>query len=461
MAEDDASAVESMFKPILLAHRPEVGWDNATKVWGKPWKVYLYSTLVINTILLVWTFINIVFILRRKALVSRIYFLSLNVMVLLFAVTRLVHFSLDPYGMMSILPEPLGNILLNMNFPLLTVGFSVLYVGLRQYTRPTKVSILLTKPWVVVAFSSICFLISVLTDVLVAYVHSTELMILICQCFYIVWSFVFFALFLHLLVALRRLIVATNRKKQKMCYKLGHCRRGMSQRRLESMPASVKICGVSAVLFLIIGALNIYLVLAEIGLIQTESYLMTMCKKFLDVWPFFGFHATLQLCEHLMAVSLVVCGTQPARRMQLRCVQHQSVSEDISTMDLGEYPSDRLPTTSTTTTSGQLQPELSLQLPVLAVHRPASAATTQSRVLRSGSTGGLLIPSSTDDVEGQIDSQISTSEPPLLQHGSQRTERSEALVWSTTESGMSPEICCDSNHPMTTLDITYQEIKDS
>jgi len=308
---------DAPFRVILSAYRPTVGWKNATAHWGIGWSIYVNTVISLNGLLMIWTIINITFISQRRRLVCQLYFLTLNIMVLIFALSRLIFFGLDPYGINGRLPEMIGAILLNLYFPALTSGFCLLYAGLQQCLGRSHLTRCISSTKFIICFVVCCFTLSIATDLIVGLTHSAELVILICQLFYILWGITFFCLFSHTFGLYRVKVNFSRRKRLRSCYLRGHCVRDLAKKHITEIPTCVYVCLISAICFLAVVLLTFFLVLAEFGLLW-NSVLTDMCNSYMATWPFFIFHSLLQSSEHLMAITLAVCGTQPVKQLRMR-----------------------------------------------------------------------------------------------------------------------------------------------
>ena len=350
---DSSNGTEDEGMQIMLASKPIVGWKNASIEWGLCWDIYVYCNIGVNAALVCWTIINIILIFRgRRAVHCRQYFLSLNFLVLLYGLTRIIYYAIDPKSIKGYMPPLAGNLLSNACFPILTVGFFMLYVALRQCTIPNRHLLpLILKPSWIVIFTLACFILSFATDVLVALFSSMQLMIMVCQLFYILWGIVFFCLYSVLVIRFKATVRRSKRKMARSCYKRGHCRRDFASNNFMEIPACMKIAYVSAILFLAIALFNAYLVLAEIGLIQ-NSLLTLMCDKYRKLWPFFVFHVTFIFVETSMAVTLVIAGTQPLKPLRLKKLP-------INSRTITASQSELLSSTATTATVSNSQSQLS------------------------------------------------------------------------------------------------------
>lgn len=320
----DPAAQDSM--RFMQAGEPAGGWKKATMQWGIAWHAYIYTLSAVNGLLIIWTIANLIYIcLRGRNLISRKYLLTLNVMVLVFATTKCLFYTIDPRSVNGVMPRVLGSILINTSFPTLTVGFFLLYVALKQCSiASSQLLPLILQTRCIVFFTVICFAVSYFTDVLVVYVYSLYLMMLVCQVFYILSGIVFFSLFSVLFYQYHRAVLKARRKMERTCYRKGHCRRGFSTRHVSSIPVSIKICCVSAILFLVLAVLNVMMILFEFGQIKNssqDSALRSMCNKYRQVWPFFIYHMLVSVTEQLMALTLALAGTQPFKWFRLTAVR--------------------------------------------------------------------------------------------------------------------------------------------
>lgn len=323
---------------MMLAGKPAVGWKNATLEWGSLWQGYTYGAITINAALVIWTTANLCYIsIRGRKLISRKYFLTLNIMVLIFALTRILFYAIDPKSINGLMPKLAGNLLLNTSFPTLTVGFCMLYVALRQCSIPNRNLLpLILKTKCIALFVIVCFAVSFLTDILVTHFASLALMMIVCQMFYVVWGILFCCIYLALVIKYRAAVRKTRTKLKKSCYRKGHCRRGFDKNNLKEIPGCMKITCVTATLFLLLAILNIYIILVEVGMLKKSASLTIMCAKYRQAWPFFIFHLTFAVVEHLMAITLALAGTQPLRWLRIPSVTIYNQREELTITSLDD-----------------------------------------------------------------------------------------------------------------------------
>lgn len=305
--------------PMMKAFSPEHGWKRAIAEWGAHWTGLRYTAITLNSLLITWTLVNLIFIfIKGRSLVSRKYMITVNLMVFIFSITKLLYYAIDPKSINKIMPPLAGNLLNNSSFPALTVGFYMLYVAIRQCTVPNRLLLpVILKTKVIVTFVVICFTISYLTDIIVATGHSMHLMIVVCQFFYIIWGLVFFSLYIALVITYRRAVQKSRKKMEKTCYRKGHCRRDFNKRNLKAIPVCVKLSCVAAIFFLFLSCVNIYLVVIELGFVRNPSMLTKMCNRHRKNWNFYYFNLILMAAEQLMAIALAVAGTQPLKWLRL------------------------------------------------------------------------------------------------------------------------------------------------
>lgn len=316
-----------VFERIRLVGEPGPGWAKAQERWGTWWEVYVYTSLCVGLILLLWSILNVVAICRQRALASRAYFITLNTMVLVFSMSRVIYLAVDPHSSRGLLEPVVSNLLFNISFPTLTVGYFLTYAALRLCTVPDTQSSrlpLLLKAKFIALFVVLCFIVSIFTDLLVYFctqlvttrIYSSYLMIMICQLFYVIWGLVFFILFINLTRLFRKRVRMTRMKMEKSCYRMGHCRRAFAKANMKTLPLYVKISCSASFFTLLLVCLNITRLIIEVGLMK-RSVLTPMCEKYRDVWPFYIFLCLEMGVEYLLALSLITCGCQPFRRLQV------------------------------------------------------------------------------------------------------------------------------------------------
>ncbi|KAL1455998.1 hypothetical protein WDU94_000756 [Cyamophila willieti] len=106
----------------------------ARYILGIAWDIHVYIIATLFALLAVVSVFNIVRITSYKRLINFGYFLTLHSLLLVIGCTRSAYLFYDAYNINNSLPESLSKLALNIVFPLLTAGFSLLFLYLLKVT---------------------------------------------------------------------------------------------------------------------------------------------------------------------------------------------------------------------------------------------------------------------------------------------------------------------------------------
>ena len=104
-------------------------------VWQEAWEVHLYFFAALFGCLGVYTLVCVLRLWRIHRLMSRRYFVSLNLLMVLLCATRVLYLTLDGYNSNRTFHPSLDYFLYSISFPCLTSAFSIQLYALLQATK--------------------------------------------------------------------------------------------------------------------------------------------------------------------------------------------------------------------------------------------------------------------------------------------------------------------------------------
>lgn len=253
----------------------------------------------------IYSLVSIARLWNRKNLLSQPYFLALNFLVLLLAVSRSVYLFVDAYNSNALLP-PLAAYLLNaVVFPCLTSTFSLMFSALLAATRMTFISKSVTSAKLVAVVIAVHFLLSFTTDILTGLHLDARVLLFVCQVFYVLWGLVIFFGFTIIFSRLyKAALLRQNLMDKHTSRKLGLSNKQHKPPKL-TLSLGVKVTLVSAIFGLATVALLVY------GMV--DVYGVFNYKSRLEPWKWWAYHTTFRLLEIAICITISFVATQPFR----------------------------------------------------------------------------------------------------------------------------------------------------
>ncbi|XP_063443389.1 uncharacterized protein LOC134723767 [Mytilus trossulus] len=290
--------------------------------WGWDFLVYLFGIMFL--LLGSYNVFNIVRLIPMQHLFSRNYFVMLNILIAIIAILRGLYLLIDAQNRNETFPIILNYFLYSTAFPCLTSAFSILFYALLLATKVQVLSTKIQKLTVLIGIIIFHFGLSIVTDIIVGLFARAQVLMLICQLFYIVWGTILFAGFLYIFTKLRTAAI----RRSKISIHRGHTDRFTYQTRRTAirrnvisvssdytsrkikrgkkakynLNTSVKITLIAAILGLVCVLLEIYGIFG-VYKIQVDNHLP-------EPWPYFSYQFLLRLVEFCMCFLMVYVTTQ-------------------------------------------------------------------------------------------------------------------------------------------------------
>jgi hypothetical protein len=196
---------------------PEPGpmWSEAFKTWKSAWTIHVY---LFATVYLLMAFYSAYFVIFNvyDGLDKKYLSVSLNIMVLVFCLSRSFIMYLDPYHQGDIIHAlKVMHLLWSIGGPCLTAADSLIILALLEMCHLRITIPSLQKASVITVIITIHFFFVIVTDFVVAEYVSAKGMIVFCQAFYMVWGFVLGTGYIRLGYVLDKQLFGHKPKKDK------------------------------------------------------------------------------------------------------------------------------------------------------------------------------------------------------------------------------------------------------
>ncbi|XP_052065025.1 proline-rich transmembrane protein 4-like isoform X17 [Mytilus californianus] len=298
-------------EPEVSFPEPVPQWDIAMKEykWGWDFLVYLFG--VIFLLLGLYSVYNIVRLWRIEHLLSRNYFVTLNVLVTSQCLLRGLYLVIDAHNRNGTFPVIVNYFLYSTAYPCLTSAFSILFYALLLATRVQVVSTKIQKLSLLIGIIAFHFALSVITSVIVGLFFSAQVLLLVCQFFYVIWGTILFIGYFHIFNKLRLAAMFRNKNsasiyKASFTSKDGKTNNKSVKRKSKNrytLNTSVKITFAAAIFGLLCVMLEVYGIFGVYRL-YIEGHIP-------EPWPFFSYQFLLRLVEFCMCCLMVYVASQP------------------------------------------------------------------------------------------------------------------------------------------------------
>ncbi|CAC5418215.1 unnamed protein product [Mytilus coruscus] len=290
---------------------PGPQWDIAMKEykWGWDFLVYLFG--VIFLLLGLYSVYNIVRLWRIEHLLSRNYFVTLNVLVTSQCLWRGLYLVIDAHNRNGTFPVIVNYFLYSTANPCLTSAFSILFYALLLATRVQVVSTKIQKLSLLIGIIAFHFALSIITSVIVGLFFSVQVLLLVCQFFYVIWGTILFIGYFHIFNKLRLAAMFRNKNsasiyKASFTSKDGKTNNKSGKRKSKNrytLNTSVKKTFAAAIFGLLCVLLEVYGIFGVYRL-YIEGHIP-------ELWPFFFYQFLLRLVEFCMCCLMVYVASQP------------------------------------------------------------------------------------------------------------------------------------------------------
>lgn len=292
---------------------PGPDWVVAKEQWQEAWEFHVYFYGACFVLLGLYSTVCVVRLWRIEHLLSRHYFLTLHVLVILVCILRAVYLLVDAYNSMGTYPMVVDYFLYNTVFPCITSLFSILFYALLLATRVRILSRKVQKLGVLIAIIFLHFFLSISTDLIVGILTTAHVLMFICQSFFILWGLL---MFIGYLIVFRKLYKGAISRQKNFAFgspdrkhnspaNIGN--QDKNSKHKYTYGLAVKITFISAFFGVAIVGFEMYGIFGVFGILQPNF------KP--QPWPWWTYHLIVRTLELLMCTSVAYVASQPLRYM--------------------------------------------------------------------------------------------------------------------------------------------------
>ncbi|XP_076313482.1 uncharacterized protein LOC143226427 [Tachypleus tridentatus] len=294
--------------PIPFAE-PGPQWKKAKTTWGLAWDVHVYMMGSLFTLLAVYSFVSVLRLKTFVRLLSRGYFMSLNIMMFFMGVSRAVYLLYDPYNLQGKYPAVLAYFVFNSGYPFLTSAFSILFLALLQATKVELLSPKIQKPSVLAGIIIFHFSFSLTTDILVGSFVKAGILLFVCQVMFCMWSLFLSVGYFHIFSKLYRAALRKQSEMIRVTFTKLHIDGAKLPKKLPrpTLGLAVKVTFVTAIFGLMMTALQLY------GIIRVYGVFV---KNKPEPWPWWAYQLGCRILELAMCLTMSFIATQPMRHFE-------------------------------------------------------------------------------------------------------------------------------------------------
>ncbi|XP_022248855.1 uncharacterized protein LOC111087221 [Limulus polyphemus] len=300
---------EPVTEPPIPFAEPGPAWKKAKITWGLAWDVHVYMMGSLFTLLAVYSFVSVLRLKTFVRLLSRGYFMSLNIMMFFMGVSRAVYLLYDPYNLQGKYPAVLAYFVFNSGYPFLTSAFSILFLALLQATKVELLSPKIQKPSILAGIIIFHFSFSLTTDILVGSFVKAGILLFVCQVMFCMWSLFLSVGYFHIFSKLYRAALRKQSEMIRVTFTKLHIDGAKLPKKLPrpTLGLAVKVTLVTAVFGLMMTALQLY------GIIRVYSVFV---KNKPEPWPWWAYQLGCRILELAMCLTMSFIATQPMRHFE-------------------------------------------------------------------------------------------------------------------------------------------------
>lgn len=290
---------------------PTPSWQEAKSEWKQAWIVHIYTVGGLFSLLALYSLYCIMRI-KTLFLISKGYFISLNVLMLIFGVSRAFYMFMDAYNSHGKLPTWLAYYLQTISFPCLTAAFSILFFALVRTTRMSAMPQRVFSAVLLVIVIVLHFILVFATDFVVGYLSTAVVLLFVCQVVFIVWCLCLTMLYFYVFVRLYHAAVA----RQKQIYRQSFTEVTISGVQTVKKGSRVRLSRaigvtlVTAIFGLLCASLQCLAVILVYGLQRTDPP---------KPWPWWTYQLVSRLCELGMCATMSYVASQPLYQPETNC----------------------------------------------------------------------------------------------------------------------------------------------
>ena len=307
-SETDPVGSEEGFNFDVFAE-PGPDWPVAKLEWKQAWEFHIYFFGISFTLLGLYCLFCVIQLWKMDHLLSRHYFITLQVLVMLICLFRASYLLIDAYNSLATFPIVLDYFMYSTVFPCLTAVFSILFYALLLAVRVRVLSEKVQKLWVLLLITGLHFALSFVTDIIVGLFSTAAVMLLICQSFFIFWGLI---IFIGYLVIFKKLYQSAINRQETLRRNSMHDRKNNITQGFQEKPPTqkyrlglaVKVTLVSSFFGLACVCFELYGMFGVYGLMRTDKP---------KPWPWWAYHTIVRCLEIAMCSSIAYVASQPLK----------------------------------------------------------------------------------------------------------------------------------------------------
>ncbi|KAK3101697.1 hypothetical protein FSP39_005586 [Pinctada imbricata] len=332
---------------------PQPEWDVAMAEWKWGWYILVYVFGALFIILALFSLLSVVRLWKKKHLLSKNYFMVLNLLIIFKCVLRAIYLLVDPFNINNTFHAVISYFLYSTAFPCITAAFSILFYALLLATKMKVLSAKIQKISVLITIIAFHFVLSLATDIVVGISSDAKIMLLVCQFFYILWGIILFSGYFYIYRRLHESALMRQRTLTKytsvpsMSNKNGTLTKNSHPTRKRSkymLTSAIKVTLVAAAVGLLCVAVELY------GIF--DVYKVYLVDHTPQPWPWYIYQFLLRVTELLMCSLMVYVASQPIKYRQRKsqgvcytcCLPFRRVlmcqKDDAVDMDMTSYASN-------------------------------------------------------------------------------------------------------------------------
>ena len=289
---------------------PVPDWATAKQQWQSAWQLHVYSIGIMSAVVALYSFVSILRLSQKRNLLSRAYFMSLNMLLLVLGTCRAVYFLVDGYNSNGVFHPVLAYCLLNVAFPCMSSAFSILFLALLQSTEVQLMSAKIQRARYLVVIVAVQFVMSFVIDAVVGMFSSINVLMLVCQVVFVTWSLVLSVGYMYVF---QKLIGAALRRQKQLVH-LSQVSLAVDgsmtkpPRKQLMLGVAVKVTLVTAVLGVVYAGLQVYAMVVVYGFLAFQP----------EPWPWWALQFAMRIAELGMCITMSYVATQPFRYQPTR-----------------------------------------------------------------------------------------------------------------------------------------------
>ena len=297
---------------------PVPDWVDAKDQWGMWWEIHIYGVAGLFIMVFLFLLVNLILICKTPNIKRRYYFVTLHILMMIFAMTRIIFMLVDAYNARGSLHPALAYIFVSLGLPCMTSSFYFIFQAFAKALSFKRIqsdhgvrTILLV---VIIHFS-----VSIALDVAAGLTLQAVYLLATCQTLFIILSYTLSILYFRLFYRMYNATVTRRRFLHRMTSERESpandmkpkVRPHLSKQSSSSslIPEPRLILGARLIL---ISAVCLFL-LASIylgGLFGCFLY-PTIKNKNLAPWPWWAFELAVRLFELALCWTISLAASQP------------------------------------------------------------------------------------------------------------------------------------------------------